>query len=140
MMPFKWDYGWISGREQYEITEYQPNVAIDADVYKRQLHLPGPRVIAVSAAGERAHRTDVDALAALVALEVIFFVGRNQRNRAAVDNAERAYAHAFIADADATETQDAARGIEENYRRPLLLFRVIFDFGVAAFALSLIHI
>jgi len=29
MMPFKWDYGWISGREQYEITEYQPNVAVD---------------------------------------------------------------------------------------------------------------
>jgi len=33
MMPFKWDYGWISGREQYEITEYQPNVAIDASKF-----------------------------------------------------------------------------------------------------------
>jgi len=30
MMPFKWTYGWISGRDQYEISEYQPNVAIDA--------------------------------------------------------------------------------------------------------------
>jgi len=30
MMPFKWTYGWISGREQYVMSEYQPNAAIDA--------------------------------------------------------------------------------------------------------------
>jgi len=28
-MPFKWTYGWISGREQYEIAEYKPNASID---------------------------------------------------------------------------------------------------------------
>ena len=25
MLPFKWTYGWVSGREEYEITEYTPN-------------------------------------------------------------------------------------------------------------------
>lgn len=29
MMPFKWTYGWISGREQYVMNEYQPNAAVD---------------------------------------------------------------------------------------------------------------
>jgi hypothetical protein len=30
MMPFKWNYSWISGREDYTLAEIQPNVAIDA--------------------------------------------------------------------------------------------------------------
>jgi len=30
MMPHKWTYGWVSGREEYTITAYQPNVAVDA--------------------------------------------------------------------------------------------------------------
>jgi photosynthetic reaction center cytochrome c subunit len=30
MMPFKWTYGWLSGREEYTLTEVQPNVSIDA--------------------------------------------------------------------------------------------------------------
>ena len=25
MMPFKWTFGWVSGREEYSITDYQPN-------------------------------------------------------------------------------------------------------------------
>ncbi len=29
MMPFKWTYSWISGREEYEIASYQPNATID---------------------------------------------------------------------------------------------------------------
>jgi hypothetical protein len=29
MMPFKWTYGWLSGREEYTLTEVQPNVSID---------------------------------------------------------------------------------------------------------------
>jgi len=29
-MPHKWTYGWVSGREEYTITAYQPNVAVDA--------------------------------------------------------------------------------------------------------------
>ena len=30
MMPFKWNYSWISGREDYSLTEIQPNVTVDA--------------------------------------------------------------------------------------------------------------
>ena len=30
MIPFKLVYGWVSGREEYALTEVQPNVAIDA--------------------------------------------------------------------------------------------------------------
>ncbi|PWU06108.1 MAG: hypothetical protein C5B51_13040 [Terriglobia bacterium] len=30
MMPFKFTYGWVSGREEYTITEVQPNVQVDA--------------------------------------------------------------------------------------------------------------
>lgn len=30
MMPFKWTYGWVSGQEEYVLTEVQPNVAVDA--------------------------------------------------------------------------------------------------------------
>ncbi len=29
MMPYKWTYGWISGQEQYELTQIQPNVPVD---------------------------------------------------------------------------------------------------------------
>ena len=39
MMPFKFTYGWISGREEYTLTEIQPNVAIDAEKFAK----PTPR-------------------------------------------------------------------------------------------------
>ena len=29
MMPFKRTYGWVSGREEYTLTEIKPNVAVD---------------------------------------------------------------------------------------------------------------
>jgi len=29
-MPFKWTYGWVSGREEYVISGYQPNAPVDA--------------------------------------------------------------------------------------------------------------
>ena len=35
------------------------------------VHLPGPRLVAIAAAGQRAHRADVDAHAALLAVEMI---------------------------------------------------------------------
>ncbi len=35
MMPFKWTYGWVSGREEYAITAYQPNAAVDAAKFGR---------------------------------------------------------------------------------------------------------
>jgi hypothetical protein len=30
MMPFKWTYSWVSGREDYTLTQVQPNVSVDA--------------------------------------------------------------------------------------------------------------
>jgi photosynthetic reaction center cytochrome c subunit len=29
MMPFKWTFGWVSGREEYTLTEVQPNAPVD---------------------------------------------------------------------------------------------------------------
>ncbi len=97
-------------------------------------HLPGPRLVAINAAGERADRADVDAGAALVALQVIAVIGRDFRNRAALDHAERVDAHAFVADAHAAVAQDAARRIEKHHRRILFFGRVDLGFGVAALA------
>ena len=39
MMPFKWTYGWVSGREEYALTDLQANVAVDAARFAR----PVPR-------------------------------------------------------------------------------------------------
>jgi photosynthetic reaction center cytochrome c subunit len=39
MMPFKWTYGWLSGREEYALTDVQPNVPIDAAKFAK----PVPR-------------------------------------------------------------------------------------------------
>ena len=33
MMPYKWTYSWVSGREEYTASEYQPNAAIDASKF-----------------------------------------------------------------------------------------------------------
>ena len=61
-------------------------------------------------------------------------VGGDFGNHAAIDHAQRAHAHAFVADAHAAEAQDAARRIEKHHRRKLFLGRVDLLFGVAAFA------
>ena len=29
MMPYKWTYGWVSGQEEYALTDLKPNVAVD---------------------------------------------------------------------------------------------------------------
>ncbi|PWT85205.1 MAG: hypothetical protein C5B57_03395 [Blastocatellia bacterium] len=39
MIPFKWTYGWVSGRDEFTMTDVQPNVAIDAAKFGR----PVPR-------------------------------------------------------------------------------------------------
>jgi photosynthetic reaction center cytochrome c subunit len=39
MLPFKWSYGWVSGREEYTWTDIQPNVSVDAAKFAR----PVPR-------------------------------------------------------------------------------------------------
>jgi hypothetical protein len=40
MMPFKWTFGWVSGREEYSITEYQPNAPVDAAKFARPVQRP----------------------------------------------------------------------------------------------------
>lgn len=35
MMPFKWTFGWVSGREDYALTEVQPNVAVNAGKFAK---------------------------------------------------------------------------------------------------------
>jgi hypothetical protein len=40
MMPFKYTYGWLSGREEYTLTEVQPNVPIDAAKFSRPVVRP----------------------------------------------------------------------------------------------------
>ncbi|MBV9505531.1 MAG: photosynthetic reaction center cytochrome c subunit [Acidobacteriia bacterium] len=37
MMPFKWTYGWVSGREEYALSELQPNVAVDQAKFARPI-------------------------------------------------------------------------------------------------------
>ena len=49
------------------------------------LHFPRPRLIAIDAAGQRAHRADIDARAALVAFQMIALIGRDLGNHAAID-------------------------------------------------------
>jgi hypothetical protein len=39
MMPFKWTFGWVSGREEYTLTEVQPNVPVDVAKFAK----PVPR-------------------------------------------------------------------------------------------------
>lgn len=35
MMPFKWTYAWVSGQEEYTISDVQPNVAVDAGKFAK---------------------------------------------------------------------------------------------------------
>jgi photosynthetic reaction center cytochrome c subunit len=39
-VPFKWTFAWVSGRDVVELTEVQPNVAIDAAKFAK----PAPAV------------------------------------------------------------------------------------------------
>src|SRR5260370_24511193 len=78
------------------------------------LHFPGARFVAISAAGERADRANVDAHAALFAFEVGFAVGNNHAVSAAHADAERFDVHTFITNAHASEAQNEARSIVIN--------------------------
>jgi hypothetical protein len=40
MMPFKWTFGWVSGREEYSIADYQPNAPVDAAKFARPVQRP----------------------------------------------------------------------------------------------------
>src|SRR5689334_1855504 len=98
------------------------------------LHLPGPRLVAVDAARQGADGADVDAGAALVAFQIVMPIRNNLGDDAAVCDAERADAHAFIAYAHATVTQDASRSVEKYHRRPLLFIHMLLALGEAALA------
>src|SRR5260370_22915743 len=85
------------------------------------LHFPGPRFVAIGAAGKRADRANVNAHAALFAFQVVFSVGNDHAVRAAHADTERLDVHAFIAHTHATEAQNTARRIVLNDLRPLFL-------------------
>src|SRR5579862_2582891 len=89
------------------------------------VHLPWAGLVAIGSGGERADRADIDAHAALFALQVIFFIGSDQRADAAVLHAESPDVHTLAADAHAAITKNAARPVKVDHRRPLLLFFVI---------------
>jgi hypothetical protein len=90
-------------------------------------HLPGPGFVPISAGGKRTDGTNVDAHAALLALEVILLVRSNNATRTAVLDAERPDIHALAADADTAVAEDAPRAIEKDYWGPLLLLAVLLD-------------
>ena len=98
------------------------------------VHLPGPRFVAIAAAGERAHGAHVDAHAALFAVELVAVVGDDDGVGAAVVDAQRPHVHAFAAHADAAVAEDAARAVVEDGGRPLLLVAMMLGLGVEAFA------
>ena len=89
------------------------------------VHFPRTRFVTVRARGERADRADVDAHPALFAVQMIFLIGSDDRTDAAILDAQRPNIHAFAADAHAAVAKDAARTVEINHRRPLLLFLVV---------------
>src|SRR5581483_4463874 len=91
---------------------------------------------AVSTRRESADRADVDAHAAFFALEMVFFVGSDERSNAAILDAESPDVHPFAADTHAAIAEDAARAVKEDDRGPLLFVFVIlgvdeFRFGGA---------
>ena len=98
------------------------------------LHLPRAGFVAVGVGGESADGADVDAGAALIAIEVIAHVGDDFGVDATIGDAKRAHTHAFVAGANAAVTEDATGGIVKHDGRPLALGLVILDFGEARFA------
>ena len=80
------------------------------------IHLPRAGLVAIGAGGERADGADVDAHAALFAVQMVLAVGRDHAGDAAVLHAERPDIHALAADAHAAIAEDAARAVED--RRP----------------------
>ncbi len=88
------------------------------------LHFPRPRFVSIGAAGQCAHRANINAHPALFAFQVIFAVGDDNRVRATHAHAQRLHIHAFITNTHAAEAQDAARRIVINQVRPLFLWPV----------------
>src|SRR6185503_12932272 len=98
------------------------------------VHLPGAGLVAIAAAGESADRTDVDAHAALFAVELIIQVGCDYGGYVAVLDAERPDVHAFAANAGAAVAEDTPRAVIEDGGGPLLLIAVLLGVDHEAFA------
>src|SRR5579871_134163 len=92
------------------------------------LHLPWPCLIPVSARGQRSDGADIDAHAALFALEMILFIRRNDRTDTAVLHTQSPHVHALAAHPHAAVAENAARPVEVHHRRPLLLVAVVLHF------------
>src|SRR5258708_567106 len=97
------------------------------------MHSAGARVVAIRSRSKRADRANINAHAALFAIEVVAFIGCDDRSCAAVLNAESANVHAFRANPHAAVAENAARTVKEHDRRPLLLFLVQLTFHVTRF-------
>jgi hypothetical protein len=65
---------------------------------------------------------------------VIAMVGRNFGACATIEYAKRALSQGLTANPHAAVTENATWSVEENYRRPLLLIDMTFDFGKPALA------
>src|SRR6185437_16870172 len=106
------------------------------------IHFPGAGLVSISTAGERAYGANIDAHAALFAVELIAVVGHDGRSDAAVADAQRPNVHAFAADAHAAIAEDAARPVKEHRRRPLLFIAMVLGLGEEAFAgaIGVIHV
>ena len=103
------------------------------------VHLPWACLVAIGAGGERADRADVDAHAALFAVEMVAAVGRDHAGDSSVLHAQRPDVHAFAAYADAAIAEDTARPIEEDYRRPLLFFTMLLNLGIERFGRAVLE-
>ena len=103
------------------------------------LHLPGACLVTISARGQCPDRTDVDAHAALFALQMIFLIGRDDRSRSAILDAERPYIHPFTAHPNAAIAENAARTIEVDHRRPLLLVAMVLHVHELRFGCAILE-
>src|SRR5882762_7563187 len=104
----------IVGAHDFVIAHAQGDLAAVGAVRARcgdVLHLPRACFVSIGAAGERADRANVDAHAALFALEMIFAIGDDYTVGAAHAHAERLHVHAFVANAHAAEAKNAARSV-----------------------------
>jgi len=91
------------------------------------LHLPWAGLVAIRPGCQRPHRADIDAHPAFFALEMVLFVRNDQLRGIAVGDAQGPYVHSLATNANTSIAHDAARAIEVNDGRPLLLIAMIFD-------------
>src|ERR1017187_2662779 len=98
------------------------------------IHLPWARLVTITAAGECAHGADIDAHAALLAVQLVASIGSNHRTDAKILHTQRPHVHAFATHANAAVAENAAGAVKVHSRRPLLFFAMLLGLGVEAFA------